>query len=51
MSHIPDKATIKETLFPVQRVAEIVASRAAAITFFFSFLFFIFFWGGGGARK
>ena len=28
-------ATLKKKLFPVQRVAEIVSSRAAAISFFF----------------
>ena len=33
------EATLKKSLFPVQRVAEIMASRAAAI-FFFCVLFF-----------
>ena len=33
----------KKCLFPVQRVAVIMASRAAAIFFFF---FHLFFWGG-----
>ena len=31
--------TLKKSLFPVQRVTEIVASRAAAIFFFFFFFF------------
>ena len=33
---------LKKSLFPVQRVAEILASQAAAISFFFFFSFF--FW-------
>ena len=36
---------LKKSLFPVQRVAEIMASRAAAKSFFFLGFFF---WGGGG---
>ena len=47
---------IKKSLFPVQRMAKIVASWAAAISFFFHFFFWvggrkilsIFCWGGGG---
>ena len=46
---LTSKATLKKSLFPVQRVAEIVASRVAVkkkiIPFFFGG------WGGGGARK
>ena len=34
------QATLKKSLFPVQRVAEIMASRAAAKSFFF-LLFFL----------
>ena len=45
------RLSIKEILFPVQRVAKIEASRAAAIfLFFFHFFFFheniVHFWGG-----
>ena len=32
---------LKKSLFPVQRVAEIVASRAAALPFFFPLFFFL----------
>ena len=45
------EATLKNSLFSVQRVAEIMASWAAAIFFFFSvflFCFIIFFFLGGG---
>ena len=38
MSHV--RLSIKKSLFPVQRVAKIKASRAAAI-FFFHFIFFL----------
>ena len=34
------EATLKKSLFPVQRVAEIVTSRAAAISFFPPFFLF-----------
>ena len=34
------QATLKKSLFPVQRVAEIVASQVAAILFFFPNIFF-----------
>ena len=51
------RLSTKKSLFPVQRVAVIVASRAAAIFFFFPF-FFWFGWkilstfgGGGGNEK
>ena len=37
----------KKNLFPVQRVAKIVASRAATLLFFF----FFFLGGGGGVTK
>ena len=36
---------LKKKLFPAQRVAEILASKAAAKSFFFSFFF------GGGGKK
>ena len=35
----PPEATLKKTLFPVQRVAEIVARRVAAKSFFPPFIF------------
>ena len=35
------EATLKKKVFPVQRVAEIMASRAAAISFFFFVFFFL----------
>ena len=40
---IHSKATLKKKWFPVQRVAEIMASRAAANSFFFPFFFVLFF--------
>ena len=40
------QATLKKNVFPVQRVAEIMASRAAAKSFFF--FFFLGGEGGGG---
>ena len=35
------RLSIKKSLFPVQRVAKIKASRAATIFFFFHFFFFL----------
>ena len=35
------EATLKKSLFPFQRVAKIMASRAAAKSFFFRFIFFL----------
>ena len=48
------EATLKNSLFSVQRVAEIMASWAAAIFFFFFrffFSFYNFFFFGGGGKK
>ena len=39
---LQDQATLKKSLFPVQWVAEIMATRATAISSFFSFFLFLF---------